>query len=167
MSELLNIGIYALAWILIILFAIVISIRHKMVKHSNYIKNYILKIVDMEKFVKQVNWVMNYEGTLDFEDITFIQCIREDKMISENNCTFKIVHNKSACITTSSKFFTLSILDDTDNEERHFTFKKSEVPTDQSIHINTDHDHVEDLICIRDIMKRMNNIYKKYSKIVV
>lgn len=158
-----EIGIWLLGWLLIMAIALVIIIRGNMIKYNNYI----LKLVDMEKFVKQVNWIMNYEGTLDFEDLTFIQCIREDKMISENNCTFKIVHNKSACITTSTKFFTLSILDDTDVEERHFTFKKSEVPANQSIHIKTDHDHVEDLICIRDIMKRMNSIYKKYSKIVV
>lgn len=159
-------GIWLLGWLLIVAIALTI-IRANMVKHNNYINNHLLKIVDMEKFVKQVDWIMHYEGTLDFEDLTFIQCIREDKMISENNCTFKIVHNKSACITTSAKFFTLSILDDADQEERHFTFKKSDVPADQSIHINTDHDHVEDLVCIRDIMKRMNTIYKKYSKIVV
>lgn len=158
---------FAIALILVIWIIVIIAIRVEMVKRKTYIKKYLLKVADMENFVKQVNWIMNYEGTLDFEDLTFIQCIREDKMISENNCTFKIVHNKSACITTSTKFFTLSILDDIDQEERHFTFKKSEIPANYSIHINTDHDHVEDLVCIRDIMKRMNTIYKKYSKIVV
>ena len=153
--------------ILIIWIAIVIAIRVEIMKRKICIKKYLLKVVDMEKFVKQVNWIMNYEGTLDFEDLTFIQCIREDRMISENNCTFKIVHNKSACITTSTKFFTLSILNDIDQEERHFTFKKSDIPVNQSIHIKTDHDHVEDLVCIKNIIDRVNKIYKKYIKIVV
>ena len=80
-------SIYLIFGILVVVFLIVVVIRYTMAKHDTYTKNYILKVMDMENFVKQVNWIMNYEGTLDFEDLTFLQCIREDKIISENNCT--------------------------------------------------------------------------------
>ncbi len=160
-------SIYLIFGILVVVFLIVVVIRYNMAKHDTYTKNYILKVMDMENFVKQVNWIMNYKGTLDFDDLTFLQYIREDKIISENNCTFKIINNKSASITVSAKFFNLSIYDTEDNEERHYTFKRNEISKDYSIHINTDHDHVQDLVCIKGIINRMNTIYKKYVKVIV
>lgn len=144
-----------------------IAIGVNAIKQIKYEKENIIKVQDLIDFDEEVNWIMNYQGTLDFEDLTFMQCVREDKMISENNCTFKIVHNKSASVTVSTKFVTLSIYDTMDREERYFRIKLSDAPSEQAIHIKIDHDHVEDLICIRDIIHRVDKVYDKYIKIIV
>ena len=67
----------------------------------------------------------------------------------------------------STKFVTLTIYDNMNREERCFRIKLSDPPSEQAIHIKTDHDYVEDLICIRDIIHRVDKIYDKYIKIVV
>lgn len=162
-----TVGLFFIGVLCIFMIAIFAAIGMDIIKQAKYEKENVIKVQDLIDFDEEVNWIMNYQGTLDFEDLTFMQCIREDKMISENNCTFKIVHNKSASITVSTKFVTLSIYDNMDREERYFRIKLSDAPSEQAIHIKTDHDHVEDLICIRDIIRRVDKVYDKYIKIVV
>ena len=162
-----TVGLIFSAALGIFIIAALVAIGVNAVKRIKYEKENIIKVTALIDFTEEVNWIMNYKGILDFEDLTFMQCIREDKIISENNCTFKINHNKSASVTVSTKFATLSIYDTMDREERYFIIKLSDAPSEQSIHIKTDHDHVEDLVCIRDIMRRVDKVYEKYIKIVV
>lgn len=166
-----TIGLFFIGVLCIFMIAIFVAVGVDIINQVKYEKENVIKVQDLIDFDEEVNWIMNYQGTLDFEDLTFMQCmqcvIREDNMNSENNYRFKIVHDKSASVTISTKFVTLTIYDNMNREERCFRIKLSDSPSEQAIHIKTDHDYVEDLICIRDIIHRVDKVYDKYIKIVV